>query len=96
LLYLNQARATELTVGMLCYYKMNENESKVFAGLDWRKGDAWIICLGVLTRNYSVRLSYDVNSSYLRYYSRQRGAFEISLVYVGEKDKPFMATLSQF
>jgi type IX secretion system PorP/SprF family membrane protein len=95
-LYMSQAKSTELTAGMQLYYTLNENESKLLAGFDWRQRDACIASLGILTQGYAVRFSYDINTSYLGSYLRNRGAFEISLVYFGEKGKPFFSTVSQF
>ncbi|MDO8998526.1 MAG: PorP/SprF family type IX secretion system membrane protein [Bacteroidota bacterium] len=96
ILFMSQAKAYEFTSGFLFYYKMNENNTKVFAGFDYRLKDACIISLGLKHDNYAVRLSYDINTSYLNKYTRSRGAFEVSLVYTGEKGKSFFKSVSSF
>lgn len=96
ILYMNQARAYEFTPGFLFYYRINENEVKVFGGVDYRWKDAVLASLGLKHENYAIRLSYDINTSYLKNYSNGRGAFEVSLMYIGEKGKPFFKAVSSF
>jgi len=96
ILYMNQSKAYEFTSGFLFYYRINENNTKIFAGFDYRWKDACFISLGLKHESYAVRLSYDINTSYLKNFTRSRGAFEISLVYIGEKGKPFFKSVSQF
>ena len=95
-LFMSQAKAYEFTSGFLFYYKLNENNTKVFAGFDYRLKDACFISLGLKHENYAVRFSYDINTSYLNNFTRNRGAFEVSLVYVGEKGKSFLKSISSF
>jgi type IX secretion system PorP/SprF family membrane protein len=96
LLYMNQAKARELMAGFLFYYKISENNTKVLAGFDYRIKDACIISLGLKHESYAFRISYDINTSYLKNYTNGRGAFELSLIYIGEKGKPFMKSVSSF
>ena len=96
ILFLNQAKASEFTAGFLFYYKINQNNTRVFGGFDYRIKDACFISLGLKHENYALRLSYDINTSYLKSYTKSRGAFEISLVYVGEKGKSFIKSVSSF
>jgi len=95
-LYMNQAKASEIMAGFLFYYKLTENNTKIVAGFDYRVKDACIAALGIKHDNYAFRVSYDINTSYLKNYSNGRGAFEISLIYVGEKGKPFFKSVSSF
>lgn len=95
-LYMNQARSSEINAGILAYYKITENDTKVMAGFDYRHKDAVILHLGVKQDNYYLRFSYDINTSYLNTFSKNRGAWEISLVLIGEKNKPFFRSLSKF
>ncbi|MBA3663097.1 MAG: PorP/SprF family type IX secretion system membrane protein [Bacteroidetes bacterium] len=95
-LYMNQAKAYDFTSGFLFYYRLNENQTKVFGGFDYRWKDACIISVGLKHESYALRMSYDINTSYLKNYSRGRGAFEISFVYIGQKGKPFLKSFSQF
>jgi type IX secretion system PorP/SprF family membrane protein len=94
-LCLTQSKAQELTSGFLFYYRITENKTKIFTGLDYRLNDAYLINLGIKHESYTVRLSYDINTSYLRNFSGGRGAYEISLVYIGEKGKSFLKSASQ-
>lgn len=96
ILYANQSRAYDFTTGFLFYYRLNENNTKIFGGFDYRWKDACIVSLGLKHPSYALRLSYDINTSYLKNYSNGRGAFEISLIYVGEKGKSFLKSVSSF
>lgn len=101
-LYGNQAKSYEVNIGILAYYKlsssynMSPNEWRLMAGFDWRYKDAVIIHLGVKQDNYALRFSYDINTSYLNMYTKSRGAWEISLIYTGEKGKSFFKTIPKF
>jgi len=88
LLYMNQARSDEFIPGILYYHKIDGSAFGVTAGIDYRLRDAAIFSLAFNHASYAVRLSYDVNVSFLKNYSKHRGAFELSLVYSGEKGKP--------
>jgi len=87
-LYMLQAKAHELNVGLLAYYRISEKGSKIFGGIDYRIKDALIVNLGLKYDSYALRFSYDINTSYLKNYTNGRGAFEVSLIYSGEKGKP--------
>ena len=100
--YANQAKAYEVNVGVLMAYNISNDFSvktanwKVIAGADWRYKDAVVINLGVKQDSYAIRFSYDVNTSYLKNYTRSRGAWEISLVYTGEKGKSFIKAITSY
>lgn len=96
LLYMTQAKASELMAGFLFYYKITENNTRIVAGFDYRLQDACVFSLGLKHESYAFRMSYDVNTSYLKNYTNGKGAFEISLIYIGEKGKPFMKSVSSF
>jgi hypothetical protein len=69
---------------------------KIIGGCDWRYKDAVIIHLGVKQDSYALRFSYDVNTSYLKSYTNGRGAWEVSLVYTGEKGKSFIKSITSY
>ncbi len=100
--YANQAKAYEVNVGVLMAYNISNDYSvktanwKIIAGADWRYKDAVIINLGVKQDSYAIRFSYDVNTSYLKNYTNGRGAWEISLVYTGEKGKSFIKAITSY
>jgi len=95
-LYANQAKSNEINVGVLGYYKLSENNTKLLLGFDYRVKDAAIIHLGIKQETYFLRFSYDINGSYLNRYTKSRGAWEISLIFTGEKGKPFYKTTPRF
>jgi hypothetical protein len=70
----------------LTYKAVNDRQSKktpyfFTLGSWYRVKDAFIVSTGVNTKKYSVGISYDMNTSSLRYYTRGRGALEISMAY---------------
>lgn len=88
-LYMNQAMASELNVGMLGTYRIKEKNDIIF-GINYRMKDALIIHGGFRKDNLTFRMSYDVNASYLSSYTGYKGAFELSLVLSGKKgENPF-------
>jgi type IX secretion system PorP/SprF family membrane protein len=95
-IYWNQAKAYEFNIGFLGYYSITDNDTKLIAGFDYRLKDACVIHLGIKQESYLFRLSYDINTSYLKTFSRGRGAFEISLIYTGQKGKSFIQSISKY
>lgn len=83
LLFMMQAKAWELNIGMYGSYKIQESPYKLLFGLAYRVKDAAILHLGCQFRRHAIRLSYDFNTSYLNNYTGGRGGFEISMVYSG-------------
>jgi type IX secretion system PorP/SprF family membrane protein len=86
--YMNQARASELYGGLICFYKMNDNNFQPMLGVDYRHKDAFIIEVGVKQDHHLFRVSYDINTSSLNAYTGGRGALEISLILTGIKGQP--------
>ncbi len=98
-LYMSQAKATEINVGALAEYKLNDNKDvnyNLVFGANYRLQDAVIIQAGVKKNNILLRMSYDVNVSYLNSYTSGRGAFEITLQITGKKGEPLFKGVSQF
>ncbi len=99
ILYMNQARAWELNVGMLAYYKLNDNKDvryDLIVGLNYRVKDAVIIQMGVKKDNVVLRMSYDFNTSYLNRYTNGRGGFELTLSVTGKKGVPIFKSMAKF
>lgn len=87
-LYMNQAKAEELNVGVLTYYTLNKKEGyDLILGLNYRRKDAALFQIGMKYSNYILRMSYDINTSYLSEYSKKRGGYEITLQICGKKPK---------
>jgi hypothetical protein len=57
--------------------------------------DALMVQAGVKKDNFILRMSYDVNTSYLNSYSNGKGGFEITLSITGKKGvSPFKSMAS--
>lgn len=95
-LYMYQAKANEINAGIIGTYQITENETKALLGFDYRHKDAVIIHAGIKIDSYSLRFSYDINTSYLKNYTRSRGAWELTLVVTGFKGKPVFKTVPKF
>ncbi len=98
-LYMNQARAWELNMGLLSYYRLNDSKDVKYdlvAGLNYRLKDAVIMQLGVKKDNVVLRMSYDFNTSKLNAYSGGKGGFEITLQVIGIKGQPVFKTMAKF
>jgi type IX secretion system PorP/SprF family membrane protein len=85
-LFMHQAKANELNVGLSYGYIINE-EYSIIPGIYYRNKDAFVFDIGFKFANNILRLGYDVNTSYLSQFTGGRGAFEVSLVVVGVKGK---------
>jgi type IX secretion system PorP/SprF family membrane protein len=99
-LYMNQATASEFTMGLLSYYRLNDTKSNVrydlIFGLNYRLKDAVIIQMGVKKDNIAIRMSYDINTSYLNSYTNGKGGFEMTLIITGKKGTPLFKSMSMF
>ncbi len=68
--------------------------NSLHAGVRYRVGDAVIPMVQVEFRNIRLGAAYDVNISPLKTTTRNQGAFEISLSYVGESIRYFKGSKS--
>jgi type IX secretion system PorP/SprF family membrane protein len=84
-LFMNQAKASEFTPGFLLYYHVNDKDINIVFGGDYRWKDAVIVSLGLKNEYYAFRFSYDFNTSYLKNYTNGRGAYELSIIYAGQR-----------
>ncbi len=96
LLYMNQRKAHEFNIGMLGFYRLKETNVSLVFGADFRVRDAIVLQIGIKQDDHIFRISYDINSSYLRHYTGGRGAIEFSLVMTGLKGQPLVRTKSRF
>ncbi|MFN5182341.1 MAG: PorP/SprF family type IX secretion system membrane protein [Bacteroidota bacterium] len=101
ILYMYQAKATELNIGILGDYLLTDGTDKepdyhLVFGLGYRLKDAFIIHAGAKRDNIILRFSYDATTNYLRNYNSSRGAFEMSLVFIGFKSKQKFKIKSMF
>lgn len=89
-LFMNQAKATELNLGALFYYKIKNSSLDAIVGCDYRNKDALIFHIGFRQDQHYFRFSYDVNTSALNNYTGGRGAWEFSLILTGTKNQPLV------
>lgn len=87
-IYMQQLDNTEVTGSLLLYYFMKDANTYLLFGPTYRVNDAAIIEAGIKRGAYTLRVSYDVNTSPLKSVSYYRGGFEASLTYVFSKPKP--------
>ena len=83
-LFMLQAKAVELNIGAMGFYHIKNTEYDPMLGFGYRYKDAVIIHLGLKQGVNLYRISYDINTSYLKSYSRSRGAIEFSIIYSGK------------
>ncbi|MFH2141446.1 MAG: PorP/SprF family type IX secretion system membrane protein [Bacteroidota bacterium] len=91
LLYMRHTQATEFLLGTNIGVKFNENSIKlhsIYFGTMFRDGlntklDAFIGVVGIEIYNFDIGFSYDFNISPLKVVTNKKGAFEISIIYIG-------------
>ena len=96
-LFMNQGPAREITPGLFFSYYFQtgfRKNNSMSVGLRYRVGDAVIPMAMAEFRNIRLGFGYDVNVSNLSQSSKYRGAFELSLSYVGESIKAFKGSRS--
>lgn len=82
-LYMRQGPDQQIQAGMLGQMSFWNNVYSVVAGASYRWHDAIIAQAGIKHGNTVYRISYDVNVSSLKQYTRSNGALEFSIVYYG-------------
>lgn len=82
LLAMFQGKAHEYVITILADYALENTPWKITGGCSYRVKDAFIIVLGAKYGRSQYRISYDLNTSYLKNYSHMKGGFEITAVYV--------------
>lgn len=98
-LYMNQAKTSELNIGILSYYNLKSSTDiryDLIFGLNYRLKDAVIVQCGVKKENIALRMSYDITTSYLNNYNKGRGGFEITLQLSGKKGESPFKSMSKF
>lgn len=96
-IFLNQGPAREITPGIFWSYYFQTGFRKnnaVSAGLRYRVGDAVVPMVMAEFRNIRLGFGYEVNTSDLNASTHNRGAFELSLSFVGESIKSFKGSRS--
>lgn len=83
-LYMQQAKATEINAGLMAAYKLQNTGYSIMAGGAVRVKDSAVIHLGMKHKGNIFRISYDVVTSDLKRYSGSRGGFEMGFIYCGK------------
>ena len=84
LLWMSQGSSRQINVGTYLSYELqtrNAADGRVMVGGWYRLGDSFVASAALANGRYTLGFSYDVNTSSLRYASRGRGAWEMSLTY---------------
>jgi type IX secretion system PorP/SprF family membrane protein len=82
-----QAKIVQQTYAVDAGYYFKGEKFYALAGYIFRVNDASIIYAGLKKDNYIFKLAYDFNISSLRGISKTRGAYEISITWMGKKMK---------
>jgi len=77
-----EAKAVDFVIGTLAGYLIKDTEYRVLSGFSYRNKDAVIIHLGLNHKRCWYRMSYDLNTSYLKAYTKMKGGLEFSVIYL--------------
>lgn len=93
-MYQRQGKFQETVFGVFGKYHLKPVDGMTTAvslGGFYRLKDAFILVANMDYKNFNVGVSYDVNMSKLIAATNRRGGFEISVIYIFKKVKPFVA-----
>ncbi len=93
-MYQRQGKFNETLLGAFGKYYLkpvNGMSTAISLGAFYRLKDAFIIAGGMEYKNMNVGISYDFNTSKLIAATNRRGGFEISVIYIFRKIRPFVA-----
>ena len=93
-LYQRQGKFQETVLGLFGKYYLqpvNGTTTAISLGGFYRLKDAFIVVANMDYRNFTVGISYDVNTSPLSVATNNRGGFEISVIYILRKEVTFIA-----
>lgn len=93
LLTMFQGKASEFVFSVMNDYLIENTVWTITGGLSYRLKDAAIVTLGAKYGRSQYRISYDFNTSYLRNYTHYKGGFEITAIYVFDKEKAVSSRL---
>lgn len=86
-IYMKQATNKEITASLIVSYFLKDANTFLILGPSLRLKDAAIIEAGIKRGAYTLRVSYDFNTSPLKEVTYYKGGFEISLTYQAGKPK---------
>jgi len=82
-LYMRQGNDQHINVGVMGEYTLPGTKYAALFGCSYRYYDAIIAQVGFKHRSAVYRFSYDINTSPLKTYTNNNGAFEFSIIYRG-------------
>jgi type IX secretion system PorP/SprF family membrane protein len=82
-LFMYQRGATELNMGVLVGYAVQDSPYELLGGASYRMRDAMVFHLGMKQGPNVFRISYDIITSPLKKYGGSRGGFEMGVIYSG-------------
>lgn len=80
-IYQRQREAQQFLINAIANYSFQSTPYQVIGGLGYRTNDAVIIHAGIRHNSNIFRISYDINTSELSDYSKNRGALEFTVIY---------------
>jgi type IX secretion system PorP/SprF family membrane protein len=86
-IYMKQSDSKEITASLLVTYFLKDANTFLILGPSLRLNDAAILEAGIKIGGYTLRISYDFNTSPLKTVTYYKGGFEISLTYQAGKPK---------
>jgi type IX secretion system PorP/SprF family membrane protein len=89
LLIMRQGKASEYNFGLRTNYFNTASEYAINGGINYRWKDAVIPFVGFLYKNVTYQISYDINTSTLKTYSRSRGGVEFFISFSPMSKKKF-------
>lgn len=93
-LYQQQGKFMECVAGGFGKYYLKPVDgitTAISLGAFYRLKDAVIVAANMDYKNYTVGISYDINTSNLIAATNRRGGFELSVIYIFKKAVPFIA-----
>lgn len=81
IIWQRQSKMNDVMWGSNFYYYIQSYKTFASLGLFHRVKDAVVISIGGVRNQYTIRFSYDINTSKLNAVSKGRGGFEISITY---------------
>lgn len=80
-IWMRQREAQQFLATALAHYEISGTPYHIIGGLGYRTSDAVIVHAGLRHNSNIFRISYDINTSGLSDYSKNRGALEFSVIY---------------
>ncbi len=84
-LFMKQKNSREFNFGAIIEKNLNSDIilSSIYVGTEYRIADAFVLMTGIRYNEWQMNFSYDINTSSLHNATNYKGAFEISITYIG-------------